>query len=424
MNVFSILMEDYIDKRIEKLMVDANIPHDIDSVKQYADMFRKYRNPFSLDINSFKTFSELTSKLQEIDTGKLVTKSTVKKQIRQGIPGLTEGTDYIELKLPSTAKPDVRVFFPLTFKGSAAIGRPTKWCTSQENDDHHWKSYTGRGVILFYMFNPSAAQEKNKFIAFAFEKGRLSIFDKPDAHISEAEYERLKTGVPTKFLEAQVKKVEADRDKKFFEAVDGAKTKNQVVTAFTGLSQRKYFSTSGSDAVDINSVNDNLSINYNGGITVEKLWKGKIPLKFHRVDNYFIIQDSELMSLENCPSEVKGDFACIETQISSLIGGPQQIGGNFNINSCKNLVDLNGGPTIVGGDYDVGDTKLNNTNGIATHIGQSLYLNITDTLTITNMPDEIGGDLYLQNSTKKSPEKLKEVAKLFKKVLKGEIYEY
>jgi hypothetical protein len=423
MNVFTNYIEDYIEKRIERWLAKDGITN-ADLVKSTAEKFKRYRNRFALDINAFNSLQQLQNKLNEIESGELETKSAVKKKIRAGIPGLAENVDYKAIKLPKTAAEGVEVYAPLTHKGSATIGRASRWCTAMENDDNHWKSYTGRGVMFFYLLNPLSKNDNNKMFAFAFEQNRASIFNKADHQVNEKDYDKAGTGVPVSFLKGLIAKIEAQRNKAFLDAIRNAKTKNQVVTAFAGLQDRKYISTDSREGISVDDIDDDLSLKYSGGITVEKLFEGKIPVRFKSTAKHFIIQDSNLITLQNCPQIVGGDFACIETKISSLEGGPQKVGGNFNANSCKSLTSLIGGPEIVGGDYDVGDTNLENTNGIAKAIGQSLYLNVTDDLTITEIPEVISGDLYLQESTKNNKNKVKEVAVIFKKVLKGEIYEY
>ena len=48
---------------------------------------------------------------------------------------------------------------------------------------------------------------------------------------------------------------------------------------------------------------------------------------------------------------IRGDFTCSFTQITSLEGAPEKVGGSFYCQECINLKSLEGAPEVVGGRF-------------------------------------------------------------------------
>jgi hypothetical protein len=119
------------------------------------------------------------------------------------------------------------------------------------------------------------------------------------------------------------------------------------------------------------TINDDLSVDVTdrNGVTIKKQDFSKLPVRFGRVDKWFLLHDlKNLTTLEGCPQEVNG-FQCRQTKITSLEGCPTIThGGSFNVIENKltsligsptqvaqmhcdynELTDLKGSPDIVGG---------------------------------------------------------------------------
>ena len=81
--------------------------------------------------------------------------------------------------------------------------------------------------------------------------------------------------------------------------------------------------------------------------------EGKLPFKFGRVDGTMWLNGLGLKTLENCPSEVTGDFVIYENKLENFIGGPEIVGGDFAANMNLSLKSLDGSPKKVGGKYSI-----------------------------------------------------------------------
>ena len=81
--------------------------------------------------------------------------------------------------------------------------------------------------------------------------------------------------------------------------------------------------------------------------------EGKLPFKFGRVDGTMWLNGLGLKTLENCPSEVTGDFVIYENKLENFIGGPENVGGDFAANMNLSLKSLDDSPKKVGGKYSI-----------------------------------------------------------------------
>jgi hypothetical protein len=184
--------EGYIEDRIKKLAADEGVNNPDEFAKFYADKFKKLRNQHHLDINSFKTLSNLTTTLRDIEEGNIKTKSAVKKDIRKGFIGIKIDKDYIKVETPAGAVEGLKIFIPLNHKASCTIGRDSKWCTTMENDPRHWDNYHEKEVTHFYIFNPLAIEYKYRMMAVSvYDSGMIEVFDKDDRSFPKHELKEL-----------------------------------------------------------------------------------------------------------------------------------------------------------------------------------------------------------------------------------------
>ncbi len=162
MNIFTTYIE-------AKEALIAKMPWSDDQKKEIQELVNKYPQKASLidwnkkDLSAEQAFSVLKEE----------SKKAVKKQIRQGVPGLKQNDDYIEIpesKFPAEAKGrDIRVFIPMNHKASCALGREAKWCTAMEKEPGHWNSYTKKGKVFFYIHNDTADNPDMKKIAVVYD---------------------------------------------------------------------------------------------------------------------------------------------------------------------------------------------------------------------------------------------------------------
>jgi len=97
-------------------------------------------------------------------------------------------------------------------------------------------------------------------------------------------------------------------------------------------------------------------------------------VKFGKVSGYFNCDDNKLTSLAGGPKEVGKSFWCSYNKLTSLEGAPQEVGGNF---ACykNNLTSLAGAPQKVGGDFACYDNKLTSLEGAPQKVGGEFFCN-------------------------------------------------
>jgi len=101
----------------------------------------------------------------------------------------------------------------------------------------------------------------------------------------------------------------------------------------------------------------------------------KLPFKFGKIDGTIWMCDLNLVTLENSPREVTGDFVIYENNFRDFTGGPQKVGGNFSANVNYNLESLDGSPQEVGGNYSILSCRyIKDIKGISPEIGGNLEL--------------------------------------------------
>ena len=122
------------------------------------------------------------------------------------------------------------------------------------------------------------------------------------------------------------------------------------------------------------TINDDGSIDVDGDVDFINLGLTELPLKFNKV---------------------RGDFYCRGNNLTTLLGGPIEVGETFNCN-YNNLTSLEFGPKIVGGRFLCSDNNLTSLEGVSKTIEVGGVFcsnnNITD---LKEFPDNMKGGIYL-----------------------------
>ena len=105
------------------------------------------------------------------------------------------------------------------------------------------------------------------------------------------------------------------------------------------------------------TINNDGSIDVNGGVDLYNRGLTKISFKFGKVTGNFTCSENKLTSLEGCPQEVGGYFSCIHNKLKDLIGGPQEVGGDYYCNTNE-LASLEGCSGDIGGYLNCTYNKL------------------------------------------------------------------
>ena len=105
------------------------------------------------------------------------------------------------------------------------------------------------------------------------------------------------------------------------------------------------------------TINEDGTIDVSGDVYLSNRDLSKIPFEFGKVTGYFIINYNNLTSLEGGPQEVGGNYYCHNNQLKDLISGPQEVGGNYYCHNNQ-LESLEGCAGDIGGDFTCRNNKL------------------------------------------------------------------
>lgn len=94
------------------------------------------------------------------------------------------------------------------------------------------------------------------------------------------------------------------------------------------------------------TINSDGSIDVDGDVILSGLVKGKIPIKFNKINGYFICRQSELTTLENSPRYIEGSFNVDDNKLTNLENSPISINGYFSVEN-NNLISLIGSEKIT-----------------------------------------------------------------------------
>lgn len=103
-------------------------------------------------------------------------------------------------------------------------------------------------------------------------------------------------------------------------------------------------------------------INTPGGVNFDNKSLGAIPFDFGVVGQDFDCSSNHLDSLHGAPEECPS-FICKHNSLTSLIGGPSIVHGNYICYGCH-LKTLEGAPEEVGGRFDCSYNHLKSLAGI------------------------------------------------------------
>lgn len=112
-------------------------------------------------------------------------------------------------------------------------------------------------------------------------------------------------------------------------------TKEKIHDWLDGIGIKKYV------------INDNLTVDVNGGVNLTKYQMTEIPIQFGIVTGDFFCNDNQLTSLKGCPHEVQGWFHCGNNNLTNLDYCPKIIGENL-------IIDFNPITNLKGFNSDIG----------------------------------------------------------------------
>ena len=124
--------------------------------------------------------------------------------------------------------------------------------------------------------------------------------------------------------------------------------------------------------------------------------------------NHLYWYDQDLNEIDP-PEEIKKDFRCFSTNITSLKGAPKIVRGGFYCFNTK-ITSLEGAPEVVDGDFDCSNTNITSLEGSPEEVGGSFWCNYTKITSLEGSPKKVGGSFWCNytniNSLKGSPEEV------------------
>lgn len=110
------------------------------------------------------------------------------------------------------------------------------------------------------------------------------------------------------------------------------------------------------------TINDDGSIDVDGDVHIKNINYQEFPIEFNIVSGDFYCYDNKLTTLIGGPKEVGGVFNCSRNLLTSLDGAPIKVGGQF-ICSDNKLTSLEYSPEYVGGWFNCNNNLLRSLIG-------------------------------------------------------------
>jgi hypothetical protein len=118
------------------------------------------------------------------------------------------------------------------------------------------------------------------------------------------------------------------------------------------------------------------------------------------VGSHFLCYRNKLKTLKGAPQRINGGFDCSYNVLETLEDGPVKINGFYECSENK-LISFKGMPSRINGDLSCSNNLLTSFEGCAQTIGGSLYSFNNKLLTSLNGgPSFVGKNVYLEGCTK------------------------
>ncbi len=120
----------------------------------------------------------------------------------------------------------------------------------------------------------------------------------------------------------------------------------------------------------------------------------KLPVKFKAVSQDFIVENSELITLEGCPEEVGGNFSCWSNKLTSLRFAPKYVEGDYNCGSNPHLQSLQGVPEHISGTFSCSHSNLTSLAGAPKVVDEDFWCDHNKLTSLEGGPSEVYGSFY------------------------------
>ena len=144
------------------------------------------------------------------------------------------------------------------------------------------------------------------------------------------------------------------------------------------------------------TINDDLSIDVDGGVNLAYKNLEHLPLKFNYVSSNFVCSDNKLKTLEGCPQTVSGSFYCYDNELESLEGCPQTVSGSFDC-GYNELKTLEGSPQTVSGNFSCYGNELVSLEGGLQTVGGYFDCSFNKLKDLEHFPEVGDGIIIVEN---------------------------
>ena len=367
---------------LKKLLKNGNITEE---QFQIADEFFKTYSAFENEIDWNRGLKITWDDLKAVIYKERNSESQVKKRIRKGLEGFTEGKDYLVLEETDS----YTAYQPFTWEASRMIAshyvEPSRneegdlddadWCIAFQKCRNYWDDYNEMEAFIYICgesiptkkvaiaisdedYNESLDEE------FIYTTGSLyyNIWDSKD-YSDTIEDSELLDKIPN--LYDLIKRAYKNWEKKKFQLIYNPKTKRYDYEG--NLSNRV--------------VSKYIKPNMDG-----------FTINFGVIKRSFDCSDLGLTSLKGAPTEIGGDFNCSNNILTSLKGAPQEVGGDFNCH-WNRLTSLKGAPIEVGGDFLCHcNPNLHSLEGAPQKVGRDFSCTYNQLISLKGAPTEVGRD--------------------------------
>jgi len=275
----------YIEKICKFYLQNEDI--DLDELKSDIELFDRLSSKNLIDIKDINQFKIYSSFKEYLDSNSdKMSKSEEQRLLKN------KGTETI------LNNENVLVLLIKDEQAAIQYGSNTKWCISATDSKNYFKSYRGKRVTFYFIFNKELdSSNPNYKIAVAVNySGKLECYNAIDKKIRNSILSKL--GLSEKLF--KVKELPEQEDL-------------------------------------VNCIKGTYKINFRGLIDVD----GDVDLNNKKLNSILDIGNFGI---------VTGDFDCSHNNLTSLEGCPIQIGGYFNCGFCV-LTSLKYAPIYVGGKF-------------------------------------------------------------------------
>lgn len=108
------------------------------------------------------------------------------------------------------------------------------------------------------------------------------------------------------------------------------------------------------------------------------------------------LSNLQLASIQVKFNRIDGGFYCADNELTTLLGAPEYINGDFDVSRNK-LTSLEFSPNTILGLYRIAANKLTTLNGISQNLGGSLDISYNPLTSLEYCPQLINGNFYCNN---------------------------